>query len=274
MNNNDHKNTAISIAREAGALLREGYRQTKEISSKSTDIDLVTQYDTRAEELIVGRLRDAFPRDAIVGEEGQYSNNPNGSGRTWFVDPLDGTVNFAHGFPVFAVSLALYSGDRPLLAVIYDPLRDECFHAAAGKGAFLSASGAAGDDQSLQVSQGTELASSLLATGFPYDKHHSAQDNLAQFGAFLKRTRGIRRAGSAALDIAYVAAGRVDGYWEYKLSSWDVAAGVLLVQEAGGRISAVDGGPFGLMPEQKNALVASNGRIHEEIVGLLESIPA
>ena len=272
MNTVETKEAAITIVREAGALLRQGYRQVKQISAKSTAIDLVTQYDTRAETLIVNRLRQAFPQDAILGEEGgRQTHSPNGSDRIWLIDPLDGTINFAHGFPAFAVSLALYAAERPLVGIVYDPLRDECFHAAAGQGAFLDSPD--GALQPLRVSDSRELVSSLLATGFPYDRHDSALDNLAQFGAFLKRVQGIRRPGAAALDVAYVAAGRLDGYWEYKLGSWDVAAATLLVTEAGGRISAMDGAAFHLAPTQHNALVASNGHIHEEIIGVLQSTP-
>lgn len=266
------KTIAITIAREAGALLRQGFRQAKDINAKSSAIDLVTQYDTQAEALIVNRLRDAFPQDAILGEEGGSQNHSaNGNSRLWLVDPLDGTINFAHGYPAFAVSLALYDREQPLVGVVYDPLRDECFHGASGHGAFLS-TGA--NEEALRVSQNRDLVSSLLATGFPYDRHHSERDNLAQFTAFLKRAQGLRRAGAAALDVAYVAAGRLDGYWEYKLGSWDVAAAALLVKEAGGRLSAMDGAPFQLEPSQHNALVASNGHIHEDMIGLLQSIPA
>lgn len=266
------KTIAIAIAHEAGALLRQGFRQAKDIGAKSSAIDLVTQYDTQAEALIVGRLRETFAQDAILGEEGGSQNHSdNGNSRLWLVDPLDGTINFAHGYPAFAVSLALYDEERPLVGVVYDPLRDECFHAASGHGAFLSS----GDDEErLQVSQNSDLVRSLLATGFPYDRHHSQRDNLAQFATFLKRVQGVRRAGAAALDVAYVAAGRLDGYWEYKLGSWDVAAAALLVQEAGGRLSAMDGSPFQLQPTQPNALVASNGLIHQDMLGLLQSIPA
>lgn len=278
--NTQSQQTAIAIAREAGALLREGYGQAKQIGAKSSPIDLVTQYDTAAETLIVDLLRRHFPHDAILGEEGGWqphasdvSGNGRGNGRRlWLVDPLDGTINFAHGFPAFAVSLALYEGERPLLGVVYDPLRDECFHAARGEGAFLSAGAA--PPQPLRVSPARDLLSSLLATGFPYDRHHSELDNLAQFGAFLKRAQGIRRAGSAALDVAYVAAGRLDGYWEYKLSSWDIAAAILLVHEAGGQTSAMDGSPFRLNTAGHNELVASNGRIHDEILGVLHTMPA
>jgi myo-inositol-1(or 4)-monophosphatase len=181
-----------------------------------------------------------------------------GSGRyTWYIDPLDGTTNFAHGFPVYAVSLALYEGKLPLVGVIYDPTRDECFSAAAGEGAWLAS---AGRTAAIRVSRQTELGDSLLATGFPYDVHSSAINNIAETAAFLKRARGLRRAGAAALDLAYVAAGRLDGYWEYKLNSWDAAAGVLLILEAGGQVTLIDGRPFQLTP--KLNLIASNGHIH------------
>lgn len=266
----DIEKVAISIAREAGDILRAGYRQAKVIESKSSVIDLVTQYDTEAEALIVKRLGEAFPQDAILGEEGNEQASANGSDRIWLVDPLDGTINFAHGFPVFAVSLALYDADRPLVGVVYDPLRNECFHASAGGGAFLQT---AGDrEQQLHVSRSDALVRSLLATGFPYDRHESIHNNVAQFSAFLKRAQGIRRAGAAALDVAYVAAGRLDGFWEYKLGSWDIAAAVLLVQEAGGRTSGMDGLPFHLLPWEHNALIASNGQIHEEMIAILAEI--
>lgn len=267
---NDIRETAITIAREAGELLHKGYHQSKAVEAKSSAIDLVTQYDMQAEALIARRLEREFPYDAILGEEGHQRESANGSKRIWVVDPLDGTINFAHGFPVFAVSLALYEADRPLVGVIYDPLRDECFHAAAGEGACLQT--ASGKQQRLQVSTTPVLVKSLLATGFPYDRHDSKHDNVHQFGAFLKRAQGIRRAGAAALDVAYVAAGRLDGFWEFKLGSWDIAAAVLLVQEAGGRTSVMDGTRFDLSPWQPNELIASNGMIHDEMVSVLQGI--
>lgn len=271
MKTTDIRLTAISIAREAGALLNTGFHQAKVVQAKSSAIDLVTQYDTQAEALIARRLEREFPHDAILGEEGHKREGANGSDRIWIVDPLDGTINFAHGFPVFAVSLALFEADRPLVGVIYDPLRDECFHAATGEGAYLQTAG--GKQQRLQVSTTPMLIKSLLATGFPYDRHDSRQDNVHQFGAFLKRAQGIRRAGAAAVDVAYVAAGRLDGFWEFKLGSWDIAAAVLLVQEAGGRTSAMDGTHFKLCPWQPNELIASNGQIHDEMVSVLQEIP-
>ncbi|MCL4871466.1 MAG: inositol monophosphatase [Anaerolineae bacterium] len=261
---------ALDIAREAGTLLREGYFAAdaphKTIELKSSSMDLVTQYDKAAETLIVGRLRAAFPDHRIVAEEG--SNNSNDSPYLWLVDPLDGTTNFAHGFPVFAVSIALLDNGQPCLGIVYDPIRDECFAAIAGQGATLTR--ADGLTQTLQVSAAASLQESLLATGFPYDVQTSDWDNLAEFRAFVKRSRGVRRPGAAALDLAYVAAGRLDGYWEYKLSPWDIAAGILLVREAGGRVTSIPTGPVTL--EGQIHLIASNGRLHEEMAGVLHML--
>lgn len=257
---------AVEIARAAGALLRRVPEQELAIERKSSQLDLVTAYDRAAEALIVEQLQAAFPDHAIMAEEsGQVEE---GSGRyTWYIDPLDGTTNFAHGFPVYCVSLALYEGQLPLVGVIYDPTRDECFGAVAGEGAWLAS---AGGTAVIRVSREMVLGSSLLATGYPYDVHSSEVDNIAETAAFLKRARGLRRAGAAALDLAYVAAGRLDGYWEYKLNSWDVAAGVLLVLEAGGEVTLIDGRPFQLAP--KVNLIASNGRIHAEMVNVLGKV--
>ncbi len=262
MNLENILNQTIEIAREAGALLRQGYGEKKEISHKSTAVDWVTQYDTAAERIILARLQAAFPDHRIVAEES--GQNQKQSEFVWYVDPLDGTTNFAHGFPVFCVSIALYQGATPLVGVVYDPLRDECFSAAHSAGAFLHSNG---QTNRLQVSATAELINSLLATGFPYDRHTSEQDNLAQTRAFLKRAQGIRRAGAAALDMAYVAAGRLDGYWEYKLNAWDVAAGVLLVQEAGGQVTEMDGRSLTIAP--RLALIASNGRIHPQMLQII-----
>ena len=257
--------TAAEIAREAGALLRRAVHEVKEIETKSSAIDLVTQYDAESEEMIIGRLRAAFPEHNHFAEEGDYAAVSRDE-LTWYIDPIDGTNNFAHGLPCFVVSLALYHGMEPLVAVIYEPMRDELFQATAGGGALLVTGGL--EQRKIQVSETAELVGSLLASGFPYDRHSSDEDNLAQFGAFLKRVQGLRRMGSAALDLAYVAAGRLDGYWEYKLNSWDVAAGVLLVQEAGGLVSTMDGAPFQLTPRVD--LIASNGQIHGAMVAVLE----
>lgn len=258
-------NITIEIAQSAGEILRGGYKQQKRIESKSSVIDLVTQFDREAEALITARLTAAFPDHRLIAEEGGESN-VTGSPYTWYIDPLDGTNNFAHGYPFFAVSMALYRQNEPLVGVIYEPLRDECFSAAAGQGAYLTSGGIR--DQ-IRVSEADQLVNSLLATGFPYDRHTSAQDNLAQTAVFLKQIQGLRRAGAAALDLAYVAAGRLDGYWEFKLSAWDVAAGILLVQEAGGKVTAMDGGPLRLATPV--SLIASNGRIHPAMIQTLKA---
>jgi myo-inositol-1(or 4)-monophosphatase len=266
MNLLDIQNTAVAIAQEAAELLRAGYGHGRAIAAKSSAIDLVTEYDGRAEALIVGRLREAFPDHRLVGEEGSQIGGD--SPYVWIIDPLDGTTNFAHGFPMFAVSIALYERDKPLVGVVYDPLREECFAAAAGHGAVLI--DGRGQATPLHVSTAATLTESLLATGFPYDRHTAELNNIRQLEAFLKRAQGIRRAGSAALDLAYVAAGRLDGYWEFKLYLWDMAAGALLVQEAGGRVTDIAAQTPG-HPPGRHALVASNPAIHEAMLEVIQS---
>jgi myo-inositol-1(or 4)-monophosphatase len=251
----DYLNVAIAAAREAGALLRAGYGQTLAVEHKSA-IDLVTDYDRRAEALILARLRAAFPDHAVNAEE---SGRSAGSAHEWLVDPLDGTTNYAHGFPVFSVSLALTLGGEPAVGVVYDPLRDELFTAQAGQGAALNGS-------PLRVSAVADLDRALLATGFAYDVRTRAHNNLAEFSRFLLRCQGVRRAGSAALDCAWVAAGRLDGYWELSIQPWDVAAGALLVREAGGLVTTPAGGPDFLA---QGAILASNGRLHAEMLAVL-----
>ncbi len=258
---------AVEAAEAAGVLLRRGLFEQKVVSRKSSAVDLLTQHDQAAEAVIVDKLKASFPSHRLITEEGspdgKQSNNP-GSSYTWYIDPLDGTNNFAHGYPVFCVSIALYENNRPLLGVITDPNRDERFSAIAGNGAYLSTNR---KQVRLQVSQTETLLDSLLATGFPYDRHSNHENNVAQMGAFLKKAQGIRRGGAAALDMAYVAAGRLDGYWEFKLSSWDIAAGVCLVLEAGGRVSGMDGQPW--IPKTKVSVIASNGRIHPAMMAVL-----
>lgn len=260
--------TAESIARAAGALLMDGFGREKEIHTKSSTIDFVTQFDLAAEALIIERLRAAFPDHCFIGEEG--ADELGALPYTWYVDPLDGTNNFSHGFPVFCVSIALYDRDTPLVGVIYDPTRDECFKAATGRGAWLTT--AAGHTLPLRVSDTSPLGRSLLATGFPYDVHTSPLDNGAYVARFIKRAFGLRRAGSAALDMAYVAAGRLDGYWEFKVSPWDVAAGILLVREAGGKVTQIAGGSLVLSP--KMHILADNGLIHDEMLAVIHETAA
>ena len=252
---------AVATARRAGALVADGYATAHDETQKGHAHNLVTETDHASEELIVGDLLKLFPGHSIRAEEGRGG----GEGEIeWVVDPLDGTNNFAHGFPVFSVSLAAMLAGEVLLGVTYDPLRDELFAGVRGGGATLNG-------RLLAVSGRQRLAESLVATGFPYDKSTNPDNNLSQFVAVTPEVRGIRRAGSAALDLAYVAAGRLDAYWESGTSAWDVAAGILFVLEAGGRVTdyrggrpTVDGGQF----------VASNGHIHDELMARLRSAKA
>ncbi len=232
--------TALSAAHAAGRSLMERFETPLRIETKSSDADLVTEADREAEAVVLEVLRGAHPGDAIVAEEsGQVVRGP---GPRWYVDPLDGTTNFAHRFPHFSVSLGLFDGETGLLGVVHDPNRGETFFARRGSGAWLRS--ATGDERALRVTDTTALSRSLLATGFGYDRPRGA--NLDEFGRLVRRVRGMRRAGSAALDLAYVAAGRVDGFWELGLSPWDWAAGAVLVREAGGRVTAMDGQPWSL----------------------------
>lgn len=247
---------ARRVAAEAGALIAESFLGTFGVERKGAT-NLVTDVDRRAEELIVGAIGREYPSHAVVAEEG--SSREGRSGWRWYVDPLDGTNNFAHGYPMVAVSLALQRDGEAVAGVVYDALRAEAFWAERGGGAACEAG-------PLNVSGAETLADALVATGFPYDKHESAVDNVANFGRVTKRVMGIRRGGAAALDLAYVAAGRLDGFWELKLSPWDTAAGVLLVAEAGGRVSRVDGSAY--VPGDVD-VVATNGRVHGALCGLL-----
>ncbi len=252
---------AEPIAREAGALLRGFYARGVETEYK-TDVDLVTEADRRSEALILARLSEAFPDHGIFGEEG--TRRQLDSEYRWHVDPLDGTTNFAHGFPVFCVSLGLEhrpsgtAGDGVLVAaVLYDPLRDEMFTAERGKGALLNG-------RAIHVSKTPSLSKALLATGFPSKSRHR-DPNPHFYHEFTMRSHGVRRAGSAALDLAYVAAGRVDAYWEFRLNPWDTAAGALLVLEAGGTLTRFDGSPFLL---DSREVLATNGPLEAELLPL------
>jgi myo-inositol-1(or 4)-monophosphatase len=258
---------ASAIAREAGAVLREFFAKGVETEYKG-DVDLVTVADRTSEKLIRERLAVAFPEHGIFGEEGTRERL-DGDFR-WYVDPLDGTTNFAHGFPQFCVSLGLEqrpAGLAPeadgtlVAAVIYDPLRDELFTAERGRGARLNG-------KPLRVSRTPVLAESLLATGFPSHKRHQ-NPNIHFYQEFTLRSHGVRRAGSAALDLAYVAAGRLDGFWEFNLNPWDTAAGILLVEEAGGRVTNFSGGAFRL---DSREVLASNGLIDGELQNLFADL--
>ena len=249
---------AKRLAHGAGSIQRDRYESRLRIETKSAAIDLVTEVDRACEALIVEEIRKARPGDAILAEEGGAQESKDSTIR-WLIDPLDGTVNYAHGFPRFCVSIAVEANGVREVGVVYDPLLDECFSACRGRGAYLG-------ERQLAVSSAQHLGASLVATGFAYDVHQSPQDNLAQFGQMLKAARGIRRDGSAALDLCYVAAGRLDAYWEFKLHPWDVAAGILIVDEAGGTTTDARGAP---PPASGAEIVASNGAIQQEILSVL-----
>jgi myo-inositol-1(or 4)-monophosphatase len=255
------------IAREAGARLREFFAQGVKTEYKG-DVDVVTVADRTVEKLIRVRLGEVFPTHGIYGEEGTRERLDQEF--RWYVDPLDGTTYFAHGFPQFCVSLGLEQrspGSTPeqdgilMAAVIYDPMRDELFTAERGQGAYLNG-------RPIHVSRISDLGESLIATGFPSRKRHQSP-NIHFYQEFTLRSHGVRRAGSAALDLAYVAAGRLEAFWEFNLNPWDTAAGILLIKEAGGQVTGFAGDDFQLNSRE---VLASNGLIHQELVGFFRDL--
>lgn len=253
----------VTIARGAGDIALRHYAAPIPTSVKTSRIDIVTAADTEAEAYIVGELRRRFPAHHIVGEEGGGQGAAeNGAPFHWFVDPIDGTVNFASKLPHFCTSIALTTPARePLLGVIFDPTRGELFTAIRGAGAQLNG-------RRMRVTQTAELIDAVVSSGFPYDKHTNTDNNLREWSAFLVRIRGERRLGSAALDFAYVAAGRLDGYWEKNLKPYDALAGMLMVREAGGRVTDYRGEPDP-QREDLGRYVASNGHIHAAMLEVL-----
>jgi myo-inositol-1(or 4)-monophosphatase len=249
---------AERLARAAGKVQRERYETGVRIGTKSAAIDLVTEVDHACEALMVETLRAERPDDAVLAEEGRGQDRADAVWR-WIIDPLDGTTNYAHGYPRFCVSIGVEHRGVRSVGVVYDPLLEELYTAVRGKGSFLNG-------RRLRVSEETELGRSLVATGFAYDVRESTSDNLDHFAAFVKNARAVRRDGSAALDLCYLAAGRFDGFWELQLHPWDVAAGFLIVEEAGGRVSDRAGGP---PPRSGRDTVASNGHIHAAMLALL-----
>ncbi|QDU67465.1 Inositol-1-monophosphatase [Planctomycetes bacterium Pla86] len=252
---------AAEFAREAGALqlARLGQLRAGEVRSKSARRDLVTEVDLECERLLVERLREHFPGHAIEAEE-EVRDARDEERPRWFVDPLDGTVNFIHELPAFAVSMGLFVGRRPLAAVVHAPRLAETFVAAEGAGATLNG-------QRIRVSDTTELADAIVATGFPYRRNELPNNNLSNFDRLFLEVRGLRRMGSAAIDLAYTAAGRIDAYWELHLGPHDMAAGALLVREAGGLVTDVDGGDDWL---RSGAVVAGPESLHRALVALVE----
>lgn len=248
---------AGEAAMKAGAVLKDGLSGKKNSIDYKGEIDLVTEMDRKAEDIIRRHLESRFPEIAMLAEEGGESGDF--SGARWIVDPLDGTTGYAHGLPHFSVSIALEVDGEVELGVVYNPCLNECFSAIKGQGASLN-----GDR--IGVSTTNELKRSLLATGFPYDRATSSENNVDNFNLFIVRAQGIRRMGSAALDLCYTAAGRFDGYWEMKLSPWDSAAGAIILKEAGGRITDFSGGEYSIYGKE---LLASNGLIHDNMISVL-----
>lgn len=245
-----------NLARQAGALLRDGFAHQHTLALKSA-YEVVTEMDRASEDLIVAAIRRMYPDHAILAEEGGGVEQE--SPFLWVIDPLDGTNNYAHNFPFFGVSIALIEDGSLRIGVVYDPLRDELFSAERGDGAFCN-------ERRIQISPTPRLDAALVSTGFPYDYATAAENNYPQFNRIQARTQGVRRAGAAALDLAYVAAGRLDAHWELRLKPWDSAAGALLIQEAGGRLSDWDGKAW---TPWSDRLIASNGHIHAELIAAL-----
>jgi len=256
-------NFAIQTARDAGRVLAERFGRALEITNKS-ELDLVTESDLASERLIIDRIKSHYPRHAILAEESGASepvDREKESDWRWIIDPLDGTTNYAHGYPCFCVSIGLEHKGRMEIGVVYDPMRDEMFTAERGQGAALNG-------LRIHVSRTPSLASALVCTGFPYDVRQRSQF-ARHFSNFIMSAQGVRRDGAAALDLVYVAAGRFDGFWEEGLKPWDVAAGALIIEEAGGRISNYFGEPLNIYSPP---VVASNGLVHDEMMRVLNAL--
>lgn len=251
------KDFAVAIAFEAGQLLKSRIDEPHEIEFKG-EIDIVTEADKASENLLIARIRDRYPNHDVMSEEAGNLSRP--SSYRWIIDPLDGTTNYSHGYPVFCVSIALECEQEIVTGVVYNPMLDEMFTAEKGGGAFLG-------NRKISVSGIANLSKSLLATGFPYDIRNTEDNNMNFFGAMAVSAQAIRRAGAAALDLAYLAAGRFDGFWELRLKPWDVAAAWLLVCEAGGTVTDLFGEPYRLGGPH---ILASNGLIHSDIIAVLK----
>ncbi|MBS0615510.1 MAG: inositol monophosphatase [Verrucomicrobia bacterium] len=254
MKNNELLSVAVDAAEKAGKLLRKGLGTSFQISKKSGKHNLVTEYDHASEKIIIETILKAFPSHGILAEE----SGPSKTGEIlWIIDPLDGTVNFAHGIPVFSVSIAATRGEEILCGVVYQPITEELFTAEKGKGAFFNG-------QKMQVTDTTDINAAFLATGFPYNVDQNPLHCIDTFSNMTKKGIPIRRLGSAAIDLAYVAAGRFDAYWEVSLEPWDLAGGKLLVEEAGGKVTDYEGRPRSL--RERGPILATNGRLKLELV--------
>ena len=255
--------TAIEIVLQAGAIQQQRRGSALRIDKKGP-IDLVTEVDVEIERMCRGVIAARFPQHVVVAEELPNADAPGAGGHRWIFDPIDGTVNYAHGLPIYCSSLALEVDGRMEIGAVYDPCREELFVAERGAGARLNGA-------PLHVSSAERLLDALLCTGFPYDVHETAGEVLALFGAFVRRARAVRRLGSAALDLCYVAAGRLDGFWEQRLHAWDTAAAALMVEEAGGRITDLEGGSFSAF---QGDVLASNGLLHDQMAAVIRQVAA
>jgi len=256
-------NVAIEAARSAGKFLKQHVGKIKDIQLKSgQEKNLVTEIDKRSEALIIEIITKHFPSHNILAEEGGGAKKTSKSDVKWIIDPLDGTTNYTHGFPVFCVSIGIEVKEHLVAGVIYDPNFDELFTAEKGKGAYLNG-------KRITVSKGNSLNESLLVTGFPYNITENPNNAIEHFVHFLMEAQAVRRMGSAAIDLAYVAAGRYEGFWEVALNPWDMAAGALLVEEAGGKVTTFSGAPFSIYQKE---VLASNGIVHEEMMNVLKKI--
>lgn len=255
------KSAAFTAALEAGKYIRERVGNIKQIDYKGA-FNIVTDVDKASEKMILEILKSDFPDDSYVAEEGG-GNEATKTNRKWFVDPLDGTTNFTHTYPFFCVSIGMAEAGEMKLGVVYNPMADELFYAERGAGAFLN-------DEPIHVSSIAELGHSLLATGFPPDTAgNTPLNNMIPFTTLTTLSHGVRRDGSAALDLCFVACGRLEGFWELKLAPWDIAAGSLIVEEAGGRVSDLENGPLD-MPT--GHILATNKLIHDEVVGVMKEL--
>lgn len=252
-----------SLARSAGEILRNGfeprpgYGKHLNVEHKG-EIDLVTEIDRQSEQYIIGEIKRRFPNHGIYAEES--GNHINGQSSVWYIDPLDGTINYAHGVPIFSVSIAYEEDGELLLAVVYDPMQDECFTAQKGQAAWMNG-------KPIRVSNQNNLLDSLLVTGFPYDVRTNPDNNFDNHARLMKATQGVRRLGSAALDLAYVASGRFDGFWELQIEPYDIAAGVLIARQAGALVTASTGKP--LQMGKAMSILAANFQLHAQILAII-----
>lgn len=254
----EYRKIAEEIAYGAGKILKDGFKKDKKVKYKGS-IDPVTKFDLKSEKYIISKIKKQFPTHAILAEEG--TNKKTSSGFRWVVDPLDGTVNYAHRFPIYSVSIALQYQDQTIVGVVYDPHMDEKFSAGINAGATLNG-------KKLKVSDEKKLFRSLLATGFAYNIRSAKKNNLGMFSRMMKKAQAVRRLGSAALDLCWVAAGRLEGFWEYYLHPWDTAAAILIVSEAGGKVTKIDLGEYSIFSDQ---ILASNTLIHKQMADVLSS---